>query len=191
MQSSAALRKIEETEFKDPLSKEPQFGQRPLHSKKSVSNKTQEQLITLNPPAFITKTEEKKIIRIKDLAQEDEITSSAQIASIPMYNPSDFEEQKILPSIIKDVFSNITTFILVIIATTLAVYKVHQVQSTREMTVKYNEVSNHNEQMHKEWLSLLSEREKLTEYSVIRSLATENLSMVQPKTEDEVVIDLR
>lgn len=191
MQSSAALRKIEETDFQDQLSKEPQFGQRPLHSKRSVSNNPQEQLIALAPSALVTKTEEQRIIRIKDLDLEEEVTESAQIASIPMYNPSDFEEQKILPSIIKDVFSNLLTFILVILATTLAVYKVHQVQSTRDMTIKYNEVNSHNEQMHKEWLSLLSDREKLTEYSVIRSLATENLSMVQPKTEDEIVIDLR
>ena len=39
--------------------------------------------------------------------------------------------------------------------------------------------------------SFFSKREKIKENSGIRSLATENLSMVQPKTEDEVVIDLR
>ena len=43
----------------------------------------------------------------------------------------------------------------------------------------------------KEWLTLLSDREALTEYSVIRKNADEKLGMVQPKTEDEVVIDLR
>ena len=59
------------------------------------------------------------------------------------------------------------------------------------MTAKYNEAKSYNASLDKEWLTLLSEREAPTEYSVIRKHATEDLQMVQPKTEDEFVIDLR
>lgn len=96
-----------------------------------------------------------------------------------------------VPTILNDIFSNLLTYVLILVVTTLAVLKVHQVQMTRDMTIQYNEVIRHNELLHKEWLTLLSDREALTEYSVIRKNADEKLGMVQPKTEDEVVIDLR
>jgi cell division protein FtsL len=81
--------------------------------------------------------------------------------------------------------------VLILVATCLSVYKVHIVQQTRDITIELNEVTQKNELMHREWLSLLSEREVLTEYSVVRKSAINKLAMVQPKTEDEVVIDLR
>ena len=87
--------------------------------------------------------------------------------------------------------SNIFTYLLILALTTLAVFKVYQVQMTRDMTAKYNEVKLYNESLHRQWLSLLSDRAALTEYTIIRKNASTNLEMVQPKTEDEVVIDLR
>ena len=47
-----------------------------------------------------------------------------------------------------------------------------------------------NENLHKEWLSLLAQRQTLSEQGAIREAATQKLKMVAPKTEAEQVIKI-
>ncbi|MGN1280816.1 MAG: cell division protein FtsL [Succinivibrio sp.] len=198
MQQSNAVRKIEQ-EFNYPAAQttsvqavkqnqqeadnKPRFGDRPNPNSRPVmgQNLTVVQRIT-----------QERIIRVKSPEDkfQEEIGENAVVPSLSLFEGYE-KKQALIPAIIDDIFSNVLTYVMILLVTSLAVFKVHQVQITREMTVKYNEMNLHNELLHKEWLSLLSERESLTEYSVIRKSANENLQMVQPKTEDEVVIDLR
>ncbi|MGN0915141.1 MAG: cell division protein FtsL [Succinivibrio sp.] len=97
----------------------------------------------------------------------------------------------LIPTIFDDIFSNLLTYFLILVLACLAVFKVQQVQATRDMIIKYNEVKLENEVLHRNWLHLLATREELTEYSVIKTNASEKIGMVMPRTEDEVVIDLR
>ena len=89
------------------------------------------------------------------------------------------------------IFKNIFTYFLLLVATSLAVYKVHQVQDTRAVTAQYNEMNRQNDMLYRQWLSLLSEKEALTEYSVVRKAAITKLQMAAPKTEDEIVLNIK
>lgn len=199
MQQSNAVRKID-NQFSYPTAqnpsvpsvtedqelsdkdRRPRFGDRPNPNSRPVMGQL----------SVVQRITQERIIRVKSPEDRlvEELSENAQIPSLSLFEGYE-KKQALIPAIIDDIFSNVITYVLILVVTTLAVFKVHQVQVTREMTVKYNEMILHNELLHKEWLSLLSERESLTEYSVIRKNAIEKLDMVQPKTEDEVVIDLR
>ncbi|NLK85057.1 MAG: cell division protein FtsL [Aeromonadales bacterium] len=192
MQQSNALRKVEEnypsvvpsTPAAVPADNEPKFGQRPNPKARPVQKTV----------PMVTQIVEERIIRLQtpEEKEEEKFASATPQPLLSLYHAGiETEKRKALvPTIFNDILSNFMTYGLILVLTTLAVYKVHQVQMTRDMTVQYNEVAKHNDQLHKQWLSLLSEREALTEYSIIRQNAQE-LGMVQPKTEDEVVVDLR
>ena len=186
MQQSNAVRKLEEnfpTEAPQIKKREPQFGDRPNPQVKPVQKVV---------PSVTTQVTHEHIIRIQaptDLLNDGE--SQLAVPSLSLFEGYKKQKKALVPTILNDIFSNLLTYVLILVVTTLAVLKVHQVQMTRDMTIQYNEVIRHNELLDKEWLTLLSDREALTEYSVIRKNADEKLGMVQPKTEDEVVIDLR
>jgi cell division protein FtsL len=196
MQQSNALRKIDEDSLV-PLSEEdnePKFGDRSYYKKK----KTFEQLSAPkvdNPYAnsikVIKKVTEDRIVHLENKVKFEEDISEETLKSIELHH---FEKKDPLPlvkTIMRDVLANCITYSLILIICVLCVYKVILVQETREVTIMYNEAVRKNELMHKEWLALLSEREILTEYSNIRQSASNNLGMIQPKTENEIVIDLR
>lgn len=97
-------------------------------------------------------------------------------------------EERLVPSILADVSKNFLTYFLGVVLCALSLYKVYQVQETRDLTARYNEVMMNNENLHKEWLSLLAQRQTLSEQGAIREAATQKLKMVAPKTEAEQVI---
>ncbi len=187
MQQSSALRKVDDYNsavVTKPSEQEPQFGQRPNPKAKPV---------TPTVPV-VRHVVEERVIRLKTPEEtEEEKFASKAPPPLSLYHTDGFKQQvkPLVPTIFNDILSNIFTYLLILALTTLAVFKVYQVQMTRDMTAKYNEVKLYNESLHRQWLSLLSDRAALTEYTIIRNNASTNLEMVQPKTEDEVVIDLR
>ena len=202
MQESSALRKLEEDNLPVEEEREPQFGDRSTHKHKANSKLQTPDVakIQISAPkeekkekqTVVTEVTEQRILRIANADNQND-GLSPEILAIPLYT-AELESAKksaLVPTILKDVFAHSLSFVLILVATCLSVYKVHIVQQTRDITIELNEVTQKNELMHREWLSLLSEREVLTEYSVVRKSAINKLAMVQPKTEDEVVIDLR
>lgn len=99
-------------------------------------------------------------------------------------------EERLVPSILADISKNFLTYFLGVVLCALSLYKVYQVQETRDLTARYNEVMMNNENLHKEWLSLLAQRQTLSEQNTIREAATQKLKMVAPKTEAEQVIKI-
>ena len=99
-------------------------------------------------------------------------------------------EERLVPSILADISKNFLTYFLGAVLCALSLYKVYQVQETRDLTARYNEVMMNNENLHKEWLSLLAQRQTLSEQGAIREAATQKLKMVAPKTEAEQVIKI-
>ena len=99
-------------------------------------------------------------------------------------------EERLVPSILADISKNFLTYFLGVVLCALSLYKVYQVQETRDLTARYNEVMMNNENLHKEWLSLLAQRQTLSEQGAIREAATQKLKMVAPKTEAEQVIKI-
>lgn len=201
MQESSALRKLEDN-LPVEEEKEPQFGDRSTHKHKANSTLQTPEVtkIQISAPkeekkeekTVVTEVTEQRILRIANADNQND-GLSPEILAIPLYT-AELESAKksaLVPTILKDVFAHSLSFVLILVVTCLSVYKVHIVQQTRDITIELNEVIQKNELMHREWLSLLSEREVLTEYSVVRKSAINKLAMVQPKTEDEVVIDLR
>lgn len=186
MQPTSALKRVD-VDYQPIVSDEkrddgPQFGQR--KSRQAVAEKKAVRKIVV----------EERVIRLQspEEREEEKFASKREDPGLSLFHSNVTEHKKALvPTILNDVLSNILTYVLILCLTTLAVFKVHQVQMTRDMTVQYNEVSKHNDNLEKERLSLLSDRAALTEYSIIREHASANLHMVQPKTEEEVVIDLR
>lgn len=72
----------------------------------------------------------------------------------------------------------------------LAVFRITQVQETRQMTTDLNEIAETNDDLANEWLGLLAKKESLEKQSLIRDAAVTQLGMFQPKTEAEVVVVL-
>ena len=99
-------------------------------------------------------------------------------------------EERLVPSIFADISKNFLTYFLGIVLCALSLYKVYQVQETRDLTARYNEVMMNNENLHKEWLSLIAQRQTLSEQGTIRAAATQKLDMVAPKTDLEQVIKI-
>ena len=99
-------------------------------------------------------------------------------------------EERLVPSILADISKNFLTYFLGVVLCALSLYKVYQVQETRDLTARYNEVMMNNENLHKEWLSLLAQRQTLSEQNMIREAATQKLKMVAPRTEAEQVIKI-
>lgn len=162
--------------------REPQFGDRPNPKAAPVQKIT----------PVIQRITQESIIHVKTPEEKLNEECAPQVIALPNLSAYKGRENvSMLGTLIETVLSNIITYLLVLVAVTLPVFKIYLVQQTHTMTAKYNEAKSYNASLDKEWLTLLSEREALTEYSVIRKHATEDLQMVQPKTEDEFVIDLR
>lgn len=101
-----------------------------------------------------------------------------------------YEQPKLLPTLFKDVLRYFYVYSLAILLGVLCLVKVYQVQDTRDLTSRLNEVTFNNEELEKEWLNLLATRQNLSEHAKIRASATRQLDMVSPKTENEQVISL-
>lgn len=100
-------------------------------------------------------------------------------------------DHKIVATILEDLRRNFMTYFLMLLLCALALFKVFQVQQTRNLIASYNEVRTTNENLERQWLDLTAMVETLTLHSTIRQNAKEELQMVNPKTEDEQVIILR
>lgn len=72
----------------------------------------------------------------------------------------------------------------------VCVFKVYQVQQTRQLTAELNELAENNDDLSNEWLGLLAKKQALEKQSVIREAAVTKLNMIQPRTEAEIVIRL-
>lgn len=102
----------------------------------------------------------------------------------------DVEHPKLLPTLFKDIIRYFYVYALAMMLGVLCLVKVYQVQDTRDLTSRLNEVTFNNEELEKEWLNLLATRQNLSEHAKIRSVATRQLNMVSPRTENEHVISL-
>lgn len=148
------------------------------------------------------KTEQKSSAEIAHLpARREEVrcieletVESAGVGSYPVlgYKAESLSKQvrALVPTIFADIFHYLPVFLMMIMVCVLAMYKVHQVQDTRSLTAELNEINVNNDNLQKEWLSLLAERQSLSSHSKVREAAAKKLGMVKPKTEDEIMIRL-
>lgn len=107
------------------------------------------------------------------------------------YRPAPEPELKLVPSLMADLGDNFFTYFLGVILCALALFKVYQVQETREVTALLNEVRQENEDLQRQWLLLTSERQTLSEHARIRKEAAEQLQMRAPKTDAELMIAVK
>lgn len=129
----------------------------------------------------------------KEQIHDVDYDSQSQRCSITLSLPNDNQEQKeprLLPLLLRDFGVHWITYGLAICVCLLCLLKVYQVQDTRDLTARLNEVVATNADLEKQWLILVASRQKLSEHSKIRSVASESLGMVSPKTENEKVISL-
>lgn len=106
------------------------------------------------------------------------------------YDYVNHHDLRIIEVLFEDIAKNLFTYFLIIVFTTLCLYKIHQVQETRDITSRFNQVITDNDNLHKKWLSLLAQRQELSEHAKIRQAAVLKLNMVAPKTDSELVINL-
>lgn len=129
----------------------------------------------------------------KEQIHDVDYDSNSQRCSITLSLPNDNQEQKeprLLPLLLRDFGVHWITYGLAICVCLLCLLKVYQVQDTRDLTARLNEVVATNADLEKQWLILVASRQKLSEHSEIRAVASESLGMVSPKTENEKVISL-
>lgn len=129
----------------------------------------------------------------KEQIHDVDYDSQSQRCSITLSLPNDNQEQKeprLLPLLLRDFGVHWITYGLAICVCVLCLLKVYQVQDTRDLTARLNEVVATNADLEKQWLVLVASRQKLSEHSEIRAVASESLGMVSPKTENEKVISL-
>lgn len=129
----------------------------------------------------------------KEQIHDVDYDSQSQRCSITLSLPNDNQEQKeprLLPLLLRDFGVHWITYGLAICVCLLCLLKVYQVQDTRDLTARLNEVVATNADLEKQWLILVASRQKLSEHSKIRAMASESLGMVSPKTENEKVISL-
>lgn len=99
-------------------------------------------------------------------------------------------EPRLVPCIFHELGVNWLVYGLAIVVCVLCLAKVYQVQETRDLTSRLHEVTQNNSKLNNTWLTLVAERQNLTEHAKIRNFATDKLQMVSPKTENEQVISL-
>lgn len=99
-------------------------------------------------------------------------------------------EEPLLPALMREFGENWLTYGLALLVCALCLFKVYQVQDTRDLTARLNEVTVSNADLEKQWLVLVASRQKLSEHSKINTFAIENLQMVSPKSQNENVISL-
>ena len=99
-------------------------------------------------------------------------------------------EPRLVPCIFHELGVNWFVYGLAIVVCVLCLAKVYQVQETRDLTSRLHEVTQNNSKLNNTWLTLVAERQNLTEHAKIRNFATDKLQMVSPKTENEQVISL-
>jgi len=137
MQDSSALRKIDDYGLQHTEDeKEPQFGDRSAHKHKTSSalnsiEQNVEEIVsqkeeTPKIATVVTEVTEQRILRIANADNQIE-SEPEEILAIPLYSPDEAKSAKsaLVPTILKDVFAHSISFVLILLATFLAVYKVH------------------------------------------------------------------
>lgn len=112
------------------------------------------------------------------------------LTSVYDYAQSTEESPKLVPMIFHNIGVYWLAYSLAILACVLCLFKVYQVQETRDLVARYNEVQLNNEVLEKDWLNLVATRQNLSENAKVREYAVNKLQMVSPKTENEKVISL-
>lgn len=129
----------------------------------------------------------------KEVINEVDFEGPAYGCSITLSLPNDSQEDnepRLLPLLLRDFGVHWLTYGLAIAACILCLLKVYQVQETRNLTARLNEVVTTNADLEKQWLLLVASRQMLSDPSKIRASASDNLGMVSPKTEKEKLISL-
>lgn len=106
------------------------------------------------------------------------------------YYPLPEREKSLVPAIFEDILSHFWVYVLILVLSVMALYKIYQVQDTRTLTAALNEAVARNDNLNNEWLELLALKQSLAERTEVRKLAREKLGMIQPAPEAEIVIRL-
>ena len=99
-------------------------------------------------------------------------------------------ENSLFPLLMREFGHHWYVYGLTILCCILCLMKVYQVQETRDLTARYNELAISNADLDKQWLNLMAVRQNLSEHAKIRAFASSNLKMKAPRTESEQVISL-
>ncbi|MCR5537299.1 MAG: cell division protein FtsL [Succinivibrio sp.] len=122
---------------------------------------------------------------------EVDAKDSMSLYVMPSQNYQVQEQQlPLVPTMMRDVMKHLGVFILIAMVVGLSMFKVYQVQQTRTLTATLNEILTDNDNLQKEWLSLLAQRQDLSAHTKIRAQAKHDLQMIKPKTAQEILITL-
>ncbi len=94
----------------------------------------------------------------------------------------------LVPAMLADLRRNFFCYLLIAVLCALSLFKVYQVQRTRDLTSQLNEVRQLNENLDRQWLVLTSQRQTLSEHDRIRRAALNELHMQAPKPDAELMI---
>ena len=144
-----------------------------------------------NPESVVTpnETEEHEKNCVKTIEVDAKDSMSLYVMPSQNYQFKD-ANQPLVPTMVSDILRHLGVYILILIAVGLAMFKVYQVQQTRNMTATLNEIIADNDNLQKEWLALLAQRQDLSAHSKIKAQAKAELKMIQPKTAQEILITL-
>lgn len=161
-----------------------------LKQKKDESFEAESQNLATSEDNQVADEVELKKVR-SNIEIMDPIYQKEVFYSTPIIKNKDFNHKdSLLRMIVADIINNFYSYMLCIIMCALALFKVTQVQETRTMIAKLNEITIQNENLNKNWLNLLAKRQNLSEHSKVRADAYNKLNMRAPKTEAEKVIYL-
>ncbi len=170
MQSAAARVKTEEELASDLKQKSSLAASKKSEIKKEVPSKKEPTVITVD---------------LEDLGEDTYNSFNRRYEYLGQPR-----NRALVPTIFADVMRNCVIYILIFAVTVLCIYKVIQVQNTRQLTATLNEVNLNIETQSRESLLLQAQRQSLSAHASVREQAIDKLGMVNPKTEAEVVIRL-
>lgn len=96
----------------------------------------------------------------------------------------------LLVLIIADLRKNLFSVLLVLIILVSAVFNIYTTHQTRELVTKKEQLSQLKDNLTIEIRNLLIEEHTFDEHSRIRRIASKELSMAQPTTQNSVLVEL-
>ena len=106
-------------------------------------------------------------------------------------NPLSNEDDGLSWYVINFVKNNFYFFTCLIVILVVSCMLISKAQDSRKNNIRMNQELKHQDKIVQEYQHLRLERQTLTEYSHVRTLAKENLKMSDPGVENKKVIDVR
>ena len=99
-------------------------------------------------------------------------------------------KESLLALILADLRRNIFVVLVALVLVGSAFYKIYITHNTRLLVTQKEQLSQEQDNLSIEWQSLQLEEQTFGEHSRIRRIAKKKLSMVQPKKNNTVLVEL-